>query len=587
MNSIKNPRKFDLNDIIKRLIEINGSKGDVTLIEEINLQTSNDKFEKKTMKALSTSLEKIAEINLNILSSKDTYAKELYFVLLASVAEIDGEINNEERIFLSALIKGSKLNCNVSKIIDKSITAEKELIIDFFNCFGKDKLKYNFILNSLMMARIDDKINDKEASIIAELAEILEITKEEIMFLAELALAIMEKNIERFHTLVTIKPDNIDFIQFKDHLHSFIKIPNVKYVNSNVELEDNELIGNLIIEIPIICNKNLDIKNAIIFFTPKGKITFTEEISVKIIKIDAINSEFIFDKCNNIVVTDSTFKNNKNKRPLTYNCCQNGIIEKSNFENCDLFFNKNKTEINAKKDSGSAIYAYKSNINFKKNCFDKCFANYNGGAVYIYDEYDSSEYWNKDIKRLNISECTFNKCSSNFGDGGGLFIKAYNTYAYRYHSSEEKYDHYKYRELSLYNIYDSKFTNCSAINGGGLWIDQPNAECDEKNYEKEFKKSTVIYNTQFENCTAKENGGGIWIAWALYAKFRYNNGSSTQYYCYSTNTKFIKSDIYIDYVDFSCFNVDFIVDRHNNTYIKSGFYCLNNGKVLIKVMERE
>jgi len=534
-------------------------------VHSLKNENPNDKAGKKIMKAIESSKENTAEIKLVLLSSKESYAKELYFTLLSAVAIIDSEINAKERSFLSALIKGSNLNCEVSKIIDRSITAEKELIIDFLNCFGKDKLKYNFILNSLMMARIDDKINDKEASIIAELVEILEITKEEIMFLAELALAIMEKNIERFHTLVSIKPDNIDFIQFEDHLHSFIKIPNVKYVNSIVELEENELSGSLIIECPIKISKDIKIYDATIFFTDNGKMIFEEEIIIKIIKIEAFNSELIFNKCNNIIITDSVFKDNLNKRPLTYNDCIDGVIDKSKFINCDLFTKLNNIEATDEKCSGGAVYIYRSNVALKNIEFANCKSKFSGGGVYLYNEYCVED--GHKINPIVIAYCFFINCSSINGNGGGIYIKAHNTYTRycSYGNKKSRYNEEQYRQCNLYCINNSSFTNCHAINGGGLWIDQPHHI-----YYKE-DKNNCVKESKFIKCSADNKGGGAWIACETPKSRLARNGYYYLNSQYFSNSEFIESNVYIDELLLcGIFSKD---DEFNNHFKKCNLTC--------------
>ena len=83
-----------------------------------------------------------------------------------------------------------------------------------------------------------------------------------------------------------------------------------------------------------------------------------------------------------------------------------------------------------------------------------------------------------------ISQCTITgltSCSSPSGNGGAVYIKTDS-------------------DSSLFEVKYVTFTSCSAVNGGGMWIDMTESS------------SLTITHSTFHSCTASEYGGAIYIS---------------------------------------------------------------------------
>lgn len=393
---------------------------------------------------------KLSKLEGHILSEKDIYSKELYMMLLSCTASVSGKVENRKINYLSTILNAVGLKEGVENYFNKASNLNLETLNKFIDKMLQENLQFNFILDSLILSNLEGNVSEKESDFIGELAEALKIEKEEMEFLCDLTICILEQNSKNFNLLLNRIPDKLIISQFKPYLLEFTDgLPFEKeYIIGEVHLT-----GKYIINKPIINEGVLYIEDAIITFREEGKITSREGSEIHIKASEIVNGELIFEEKAKLSATDSLFRDNHNKRVFTLQQCKRqNFIENCTFKNCQA------------DDNGGTIYILDSVLEMSKNTFLNCKSNKNGGAIYIDGEIDRVIYWSN----LKFSQCEGDR-------GGALCQNSYNI---------------------CYFISESIFDDCKAgKSGAAIYIRNENYEYD-----------ALVARCEFNNCLAKYVG---------------------------------------------------------------------------------
>ena len=404
----------------------------------------------KIINLLREAKHKLSKLEGHVLAEKDIHSKELYMILLSCTASVGGKVEKMKLSFLSAILNASGLKDGIEAYFNKALDLNLDTLKDFTDKMLLGNLQYNFILDSLILSTIDGNISEKESDFVGELAETLKIDKEEMEFLCDLTICILEQNNKSFDEMLNRVPNKLRISEFKPYLLHFIDgLPFEKeYITGEVHLT-----GKHIISKPIINEGTLYIENCIITFRGEGKITSREGSEVHIKASEIINGEFILEEKAKLSATDSLFRDNHNKRVFTLQQCKRqNFIENCTFKNCEL------------DDNGGVIYILESVLEMSKNTFVNCKSNKKGGAIYIDGEIDRVIYW----ANLKFSHCEGER-------GGAICQNSYNIY---------------------YFVSESIFDDCKASkSGGAIYIRNENYEYD-----------AIVTRSEFNNCSAKYVG---------------------------------------------------------------------------------
>lgn len=393
---------------------------------------------------------KLNKLEGHILAKKDMHTKELYMILLSCTALAGENVGKIELSFLSAILNVAGFKEGLGSYFNKATDLNLDTLEEFIDKMLEGNLQYNFILDSLILSSIDGNVSDKESELIGELAESLKIDKEEMEFLCDLVICILEQDNKSFNELLNRVPNKLIISEFKPYLLDFID--GLPFENEYITGEIH-LIGKHIINKAIINEGILYIENSIITFTGEGKITSREGSELYIKSSEIIDGEFIFEEKAKLAATDSLFRDNHNKRVFTLQQCKRqNYIENCTFENCQL------------DDNGGAIYILESVLEMSKNTFLNCKSNKKGGAIYIDGEIDRVIYW---------SNLKFNHCEGE--RGGAICQSSHNIY---------------------YFVSESIFNDCKASrSGGAIYVRNENYEYD-----------ALVTRSEFNNCSAKYVG---------------------------------------------------------------------------------
>jgi len=227
----------------------------------------------KIISFLQEAKHKLNKLEGHVLSKKDIYSKELYMILLSCTAFVGGDVGKMQLSFLSSILNAAGLKEGIESYFNKATDLNLDTLKEFIDKILEGNLQYNFILDSLILSNLDDNIGEKESDFVGELAEALKIDKEEMEFLCDLAICILEQSNKSFNEMLNRVPNKLIISEFKPYLLEFTDgLPFEKeYITG-----EEHLIGKHIISKPIINEGTLYIENSIITFRGEGKITSRE-----------------------------------------------------------------------------------------------------------------------------------------------------------------------------------------------------------------------------------------------------------------------------------------------------------------------
>ena len=134
-----------------------------------------------------STLSLLKKVKVQTLSFEKHPCKELdqemmihYLNGLALVANEDGTICEKEQEYLSILINSFGLNEEMLEtFIAFAQNPDEKRILDMMQSFMNKEIKYNFMIDAMMIASIDGDFDEQEEAIIAEYFEMFKITKAE------------------------------------------------------------------------------------------------------------------------------------------------------------------------------------------------------------------------------------------------------------------------------------------------------------------------------------------------------------------------------------------------------------------------
>lgn len=337
-----------------------------------------------------------------LLNSVDEYIKNSYFKMLAVVLQSEGNVNEEQKNLLQRMIAGAKCDYTMEDYFRQALSIEIEDFEGFMNSLRGLTLRYRFILDGLIL-NASYKDNVKAIKLLASLAEILKISKEELQYLVLLGKAVLEQNTGAYFAAqeqVTVQEPVAN-----DYLDLFIQNKGIWQDNDVTILYslDNSDVSTIMLDI-IKNNETNTLKLLNLKFNIADYALVIENYQkVLIEKCTFIgkNSPITLQNCAEIVVKDSIFQDFIS-RTLIEERIENLSFTNCIFKKCRYKYSRSGgdwTEL------GGVIYT-SSNKNNGINYFNNCYFE-NCGGNNLYYCYSSAFISNCESY---LDSCRFSKC---------------------------------------------------------------------------------------------------------------------------------------------------------------------------------
>lgn len=337
-----------------------------------------------------------------LLNSVDEYIKNSYFKMLAVVLQSEGNVNEEQKNLLQRMIAGARCDYTMEDYFRQALSIEIEDFEGFMNSLRGLTLRYRFILDGLIL-NASYKDNVKGIKLLASLAEILKISKEELQYLILLGKAILEQNTGAY--FVAQEQVAVQEPVAKDYLSLFVQNKGIWQDNDITILYSLDNSDVNIMMLDRIKNKKtntlklLNLKFNIADYALV--IENYQKVLVEKCTFIGKNSPITLQNCGETIVKDSVFQDFISRTVIEE------IIEKLSFVNC-TFKNcryKYYRHGNDWIELGGVVFSdspKKNGVNYFNNC---CFENCGGN--------NSDNYWSSafisNCKSYLVS-CRFNNC---------------------------------------------------------------------------------------------------------------------------------------------------------------------------------
>jgi hypothetical protein len=375
---------------------------------EINTSKSVDKLRIYFKKHKSDSY----PITEHPLERADEYTKGIYITMLCTIMCNNSEPREEQRLFIERLMKGIGISTIINDYIKKALEIDDKFAEEFVRQLKDNELKYNFVVDSLVLASSVGSPKKKDVEFISEICEMLAISKEDVEFYSNMALGIVEQDSKNFKNSseesLNLEKINKFRYYYKDFFDgALVNDKRLLYYhgNKNKTLNIEELISH-IEGTRYEETTYLNITRNVIF--EDCNINFQElQISFECQQVELINcnitgvNQIQFVDCNTIKIINCKF-NNFGKRAILISSSSNLELNKCQFNDCG-YINTNSYV------AGGVIHVNKLNcINIKDCEFNRCFVKSREGfeakGIILHTE--------ASIYECYINNNLFNDCTS-------------------------------------------------------------------------------------------------------------------------------------------------------------------------------
>lgn len=265
------------------------------------------------------------------LAEKDEFTKSLYLRMLCTLIRYTGEPNEMQVLYVRRLIAGIHAEQGFQEYMKMALELDTTDVDEFVTIFKEESLKYYFGIDGTILLSIAEG-EEKQYELLAELVEMLGITREKLIYLTAVAKAIIAQSTEMFDDAKLILPDSVQNLSLYHYISGFyagmiVDTPVECHIYScnkaNVDLSGYSYLSA----------KRVIIEN--ISATLQENIVFNGCAEVIIRNCKFIGNEFLmeFNGVGNVTVEDCVISDFTNR--FAYFTDINGfIIRKNRFLNC-------------------------------------------------------------------------------------------------------------------------------------------------------------------------------------------------------------------------------------------------------------
>lgn len=241
-----------------------------------------------------------------ILAEKEEYTKSLYFRMLCMLIRYTNEPNEMQILYIKRLIAGTQAENTFQDYIKMAIEIETKDIEEFISIFSKDELKYYFCIDGALL--LNATSNDKDYKLLAEIMEMLGITKEELNYLMAITRSICLQDSEAFNSAKSLSTNSTKSLDIYPYIKGFyagdiVNTPTLLHITSCNKSEINlSQYGEISAQKVIIENIQYVVSEILIF-------DGCAEVIIRNCKFVGQLSSLVFCRVGKIIIENCEFSN--------------------------------------------------------------------------------------------------------------------------------------------------------------------------------------------------------------------------------------------------------------------------------------
>ncbi len=168
--------------------------------------------------------EKYAIVNPDT-SALDEYNKTLYLKMLCSLVQFHNEAAEMQMLFLRRIVNGIGVEEKAEEYMRRALEISDTDIQDFLSFMGKDKAKYYFALEGIILVSLGQ--GDEESyQYLAEVIELLDICKDDLTYVCLVASAVLQQKsffYEVAKKWINERVENVDYTPYLKNFYYEVK----------------------------------------------------------------------------------------------------------------------------------------------------------------------------------------------------------------------------------------------------------------------------------------------------------------------------------------------------------------------------
>lgn len=155
-----------------------------------------------------------------VLVELDEYMKSLYLRVLCSALQYESMPTEMQTLYLKRIVKGMEAEDGVQEYMRRALEISEQEVQEFLSIFGEKTVKFYFAVDGIVLSSLGSG-NDKAYEYLAEILELLGITKSELTYLCLIARAILEQKSEVFDEAKEKLTDRVKELNFIPYVKNF------------------------------------------------------------------------------------------------------------------------------------------------------------------------------------------------------------------------------------------------------------------------------------------------------------------------------------------------------------------------------
>lgn len=155
-----------------------------------------------------------------VLAEKDEYTKSLYLRMLCTLIRYTGEPAEAQVFYVRRIMAGIQAEQEFQDYMKMALDLDTADVGEFMAVFKEDSLKYYFGIDGIILLALTECV-EKHYELLAELVELLGITRKELEYLSAAAKAIMCQSSELFDEAKGLLPDSMRALSLYHYISDF------------------------------------------------------------------------------------------------------------------------------------------------------------------------------------------------------------------------------------------------------------------------------------------------------------------------------------------------------------------------------
>lgn len=168
-----------------------------------------------------TQMGKSHQIENHPLNQADEYTRDYYLTMLCVASQSKGELEGGQALFIQRILGGIKEAKDFREYIKRAYEVDIKFAEEFVNLFKDNPLKYNLIVDALIIAHLNHD-EFQNTLFIAELSDTLGITNDEMIAMAKLTSGILSENSEQYLEGSKLLASKFDYQKFWYYGKNFV-----------------------------------------------------------------------------------------------------------------------------------------------------------------------------------------------------------------------------------------------------------------------------------------------------------------------------------------------------------------------------